>query len=465
MIDQRIVKFREAALKMKGGSFTVDLPTGSADEVGRLGEALVELGWVLEAKFEETRELSRVTEKINAGLMLEEVLEHVYESFGSILPYDRIGFALIEENEGGETVVRARWARSEFDDVRINLGFSLPLAKTSLEGVMESGRPRILNDLEAYLADHPGSLSTRLAVEEGIRSSLTCPLIALGKPIGFMFFSSRDTDTYRHAHVEIFLGIAGQLATIVEKSRLYEELLELNELKNKFLGIAAHDLRNPLAVFSGFTELLHKGSAGPLSPRQERMLDMMDQTAQRMLALINDLLDISVIESGRLELRKEVASISGILENCHAANDIIARDKEIELELEIEPGLPPAHLDPERINQILSNLVGNAIKFSPSGTVITLGVRSSGDVVEISVADQGPGIPEDELPKLFGEFQRGSTRATAGETSTGLGLAIAKRMVEAHGGTIRADSVVGRGSTFTFTLPLGPLPPAPPASG
>ena len=240
--------------------------------------------------------------QVNAGLVLHEVLDHVYDSFRSIIPYDRIGFSLIEEKD---TSVRAHWARSAAPEMKLCAGYSAPLQGSSLQTIIDTGRPRILNDLRQYLADHPDSESTALIVEEGMRSSLTCPLIALGKPIGFMFFSSMRPHTYADLHVELFLQIAGQLAVIVEKSRLYQQLLELNDLKNKFLGMAAHDLRSPLGVVNGLVRLMMQGKLGEAAEAQLGIMQRMDDICRNMLDLIDDLLDISAIESGRLHLELE----------------------------------------------------------------------------------------------------------------------------------------------------------------
>ena len=230
MVDPRITRYRDAALAMKQGRFIVDVPVGQEDEVGQLGKALGELGRVLEAQFEQIQALARITERVNAGLILDEVLSYVFESFRPLIPYERIGFSLLEDHG---RIVRARWARSDAPEMKITAGYSQPIAGSSLQQIIQTGRPRILNDLVAYLQEHPNSESTQLIIEEGMRSSLTCPLIALGKPVGFMFFSSVQPNTYRNAHVELFLQIAGQLATIVEKSRLYQELVELNQLKDR----------------------------------------------------------------------------------------------------------------------------------------------------------------------------------------------------------------------------------------
>ena len=254
MHDPRIAKYREASVAMKEGRFRVQIPREGEDDVAALGCALADLGTALEARFEELNTLSKVTEKINAGLVLDDVLNYVFESFWPIIPYDRIGFSLLELNG---TVVRARWVRSDAPDTKITRGYSAPLQGSSLQKILETGQPRILNDLRQYLSEHPASESTRLIVEEGMRSSLTCPLIAVGKPIGFMFFSSMELNTFKDAHVEIFLEIAGQLSLIVEKARLYEELHQLN---NKLLGMAAHDLQTHLGIMKAHLDLFLGGN-------------------------------------------------------------------------------------------------------------------------------------------------------------------------------------------------------------
>ena len=224
MYDGRISKYRDAAVAMKEGRFPVPIPQEGGDEVAALGNALADLSATLEARLKEIDTLNKVTAKINAGLFLDEILNFVFDSFWPIIPYDRIGFALLEQ-EG--TVICSHWARSDAPAMKITKGYSAPLQGSSLQRILETGQPRILNDLRQYLMDHPGSESTRLIVEEGMRSSLTCPLIALGKPIGFMFFSSMEPGSFKNAHVDIFLQIAGELSMMVEKARLYEEVHQL----------------------------------------------------------------------------------------------------------------------------------------------------------------------------------------------------------------------------------------------
>ncbi len=452
MTDQRIFEYRRAALSMKDGQFDVKIPTEGVDDVALLGTALRELAQTLETRFEELRTLSTITERVNAGLLLDDVLNHVFETFRPVIPYDRIGFSLLENND---TIVRARWVRSDADVVEIPTGYAAPLKGSSLQKILETGEPRILNDLQQYLADHPQSDSTKRIVKEGVRSSLTCPLVAMGRPIGFMFFSSMKPLTYQRMHTEIFVQIAGQLAVIVEKGRLYQQLVELNDLKNKFLGIAAHDLRNPLSAVKGLITMILEGDSSRFSADDREMLGMILESSESMLGLVNDLLDVSSIESGRVALHTQFHEVVDILLASQKTNRIAANRKSIELTVDVEDSVPEVSVDSERIKQVLNNLVSNAIKYSHPGKSIILRARKVGNEVHVAVVDHGQGIPEGEIVKLFKDFSRTSVRPTAGEKSTGLGLAIARRMVEAHGGTIWVESAVGTGSTFTFSLPLG----------
>ena len=226
MDDDRISLYRQAAEALRKGQFDIEIPIGVSDEVSELGVALRELAKTLKAQSEQSAMLARITQRINEGLLIDEVLDHVYENFFSLIPYDRIGLALLDE---GQAVVRAHWARSEAAEIKLPLGYSAGLAGSSLESIIRTGRPRILNDLPNYLENHPDSDSTRRIVEEGMRSSLTCPLVVKRQPVGFLFFSSMKTNTYLEAHQELFLQIADQLALTLEKGRIYQELLEITE--------------------------------------------------------------------------------------------------------------------------------------------------------------------------------------------------------------------------------------------
>lgn len=211
--------------RLRGGNFDVTVPPAPEASLNQLGLEIGALAAVLEQRFDEAARLAQISLDMNEGLLLEEILERAYVSFRGLIPYDRIGCALVDHASWS---LRARWARSEAQTVMIGVGYEQPLHGSSLEQIIENGQPRILNDLAAYLARHPGSDSTRRIVAEGMRSSLTCPLIARGRPIGFLFFSNLQAGAYANAHVELFRKVAEQMSVVVEKSLLYEKLFELN---------------------------------------------------------------------------------------------------------------------------------------------------------------------------------------------------------------------------------------------
>jgi len=395
--------------------------------------------------------LLEITNAINSGFTLEQTLDLIFDKFDSLIPYDRIGFSLLED-EGKKLVVH--WARSRAEKVYMSAGYSRPMTGSSLQIILENGKPRIINDLEDYLENHPDSDSTRIIVKEGIRSSLTCPLVAEGKKVGFIFFSSMKPATYKDVHVDVFLQLAAQLSMIIEKGRLAQELINLNQLKNKFLGIAAHDLRSPISVFRSYLALFRDGYLGPTTEKQEDIFRKMDKGAAAMLALIDNVLDISAIESGNLNLNRKLLNLREFLLETHENNSLLAKGKSIVLNLEIDDDLPEVEIDTARMTQVLNNLISNALKFSHPGTTITMSARRAGNEVHIAVKDQGQGIPPEERSKLFNAFSKTSVKPTSGEKSTGLGLAIVKKMVEAHGGKIWFESEVGQGSTFVFSIPL-----------
>ncbi len=270
-----------------------------------------------------------------------------------------------------------------------------------------------------------------------------------------MFFSSMTPEAYRDAHVDLFLAIAGQLAVIVEKGRLYQQLVELNELKSRFLGIVVHDLRNPLNVVKGYLGLMRAGKLNPTGEERDSIYGTMEKACERMLDLMNDLLDIRTIESGRLDLEPRQVELRPFLDDVVRENQVLGQAKGIALRAKIAEGVDAGWFDPRRISQVLENLITNAFKFSHGDTEVLVRVVpcTSGRAV-VSVIDRGLGIPAGEQAHLFSEFGKCSVKPTGGEKSHGLGLAICKRIVELHGGRIWVKSRPNEGSTFGFTVPV-----------
>jgi signal transduction histidine kinase len=231
------------------------------------------------------------------------------------------------------------------------------------------------------------------------------------------------------------------------------EMTAANAEKNRYLGIAAHDLRNPLSSIRGLSQLLMEHAVEP--PQQDEFHQTINRTSDEMLGLVNDLLDVSVIESGRLDLRRTAVDTGKLVRQRVELLEPYARSKKIEIALDAS-GAPPANIDAARFGQVIDNLISNAIKFSPLETRVTVTLHPGDGSFVFSVQDQGPGIAEAERKLLFQSFQKLSARPTGGEKSTGLGLAIVKKIVDAHGGSIAVDSTPGSGTKFTVTVPSNP---------
>ncbi|MEO7411818.1 MAG: hybrid sensor histidine kinase/response regulator [Opitutaceae bacterium] len=240
------------------------------------------------------------------------------------------------------------------------------------------------------------------------------------------------------------------------QKQLVEQLNKANAAKTRFLGMAAHDLRNPLSSIRGLAEFLRDGTVGPLTPDQLDLVETIHGASQSMLTLVNELLDVATIESGELKIRPTPNNLSDIITKSVYLTNIEAAKKQTRVDFTANNPTLMANIDSAKMRQVVENLLSNAVKYSPPGSVITVEVSEDADppTCGFSVKDQGPGIPESERHKLFKDFGRLSAQPTAGEKSTGLGLAICRKIVEAHHGSIVAENLPARGCEFRVTLPL-----------
>ncbi|HBN08846.1 MAG TPA: hypothetical protein DD435_09420 [Cyanobacteria bacterium UBA8530] len=236
-----------------------------------------------------------------------------------------------------------------------------------------------------------------------------------------------------------------------------ETLGQTDRLKDEFLSVISHELRTPLNAVLGFGSLLEDGAAGPLSVKQGHFVSMILKGGERMLALIDDLLDFASMQAGKFDVSPDETDFPALVEETSACFEPTAEENKIRIDSSINVPVP-VYLDRRRIQQVLANLLSNAIKFTPKGGKIRVRAFLEEGQLVTEVSDDGLGISSEDLPKLFTPFKQldmGLTRTAGG---VGLGLSISKAIVDSHGGTIEADSEFGWGSTFTFRIPLEPLP-------
>jgi signal transduction histidine kinase len=253
--------------------------------------------------------------------------------------------------------------------------------------------------------------------------------------------------------VDVFVELARQKKVLQLQNN---ELENLHEQKNRFIGMLAHDLRNPISGITYYCKfLLEEGQK--LTAEQRQIISSVEESGLFMLNMVNDLLDISHIESGNMNLTLEPVNLQVLMNDIVNLNALFAKEKQIVIDLEASTAGVSALLDAHKLRQVLNNLLSNAVKFSHAGTRIEVECACNGQELLFRVKDQGQGIPEEEKEKLFKAFQRTSVMSTAGEKSTGLGLFISARIVEAHGGELKVNSSPGVGSEFYFSLPYRPV--------
>jgi len=245
-----------------------------------------------------------------------------------------------------------------------------------------------------------------------------------------------------------------KLKTAYEHLKELDQLKELNRLKSEFISIAAHELRTPLTALKAHVEIFIKGQHGSLGERQKRALEIIDRSVNRLTNFVNDLVDLTRLEKGELKLEKKPVELDKILAEVTQEALPVLKESNLNLSVNIPKNLPMIIGDSQRLYQVFGNLVNNAIKFTPDGGKISILARQRDEMIEVSVSDNGLGISPDELPKLFTPFYQIKEAPIRGFKGVGLGLVIAKKIVEDHKGKIEVSSAPGKGSTFTCMFPI-----------
>jgi len=282
-----------------------------------------------------------------------------------------------------------------------------------------------------------------------------------GKPIGAITVAGPEAQPFPDKQIELLKTFADQAVIAIENVRLFSEIqdktqqLEIaNRHKSEFLANMSHELRTPLNAVIGFSEVLIERMFGEVNPKQEEYLQDILSSGKHLLSLINDILDLSKIEAGRMELEAQPFDLPAALDNALTLIKERAARNSIALDVHVDPRIGEILADERKIKQVLLNLLSNAVKFTPEGGKITMSAVMNGRSIEISVADTGIGIAAADQETVFEEFRQVGTDYARKREGTGLGLALARRLVELHGGTLSLQSELGKGSTFTFTIPV-----------
>jgi signal transduction histidine kinase/CheY-like chemotaxis protein len=301
----------------------------------------------------------------------------------------------------------------------------------------------------------------RTLKKEGVESFIMVPVRANGEVVGTLQLASRTPRKFKSEEVNLLQTIGNQMGVAVQKVQLYEETarqaLELeraNKLQADFTAMIAHDLRSPLMNIMGVAEVMVEGMFGGVTKEQRKWLGRIQSNSQSLVDLVSDFLDVSKLESGYVDVNRETVNLAGLIQKSIESYRVLALNKKISIRGTVDPALPFVHADPRRLEQVLSNLISNAIKFTGEGGKVAVGAASTdARMVNVWVRDNGVGIAADELGQLFEKYRQGGNVRHSSHKGTGLGLVICKMIVAAHGGRIWVDSEPARGSTFYFSLP------------
>jgi len=399
-----------------------------------------------------TETASRLT-----SLDLDELLQTICDGAREAIGCRYAALGVIDpEGRGLE-----RFLTSGMDgDARARIGHA-PQGKGLLGALGVSERPLRLE----HMRDHPASVGFP-AGHPPMESFLGVPIRCRGETYGRLYLTEKEGgfDTEDEALVTILAAEAG---VAIENARLYaesvaqrarladqnERLLELDRMKDEFVALVSHELRTPLTSILGYLELVLEGDAGEVTEEQRQFLSVVERNSQRLLRLVGDLLLIAQIEAGKLTLQYGVVDLAKLARDCVEAARPRADEKGVDLVLDTGP-VPALSGDRVRLAQLLDNLVSNAIKFTPEGGRVTVGLAREDGHALLAVSDTGIGIPPDEQARLFERFFRTSGATKRAIQGTGLGLAITKAIAEAHGGEISLESAENVGTTFRIVLPL-----------
>jgi len=409
---------------------------------------------------EQLTALGEVGRAVSSTLDLETVLTTIVSRAVQLSGLD--GGVVFEYDEGVEEFVHR--AATETGGALAEARRSTRVRKG--EGVV--GRTAItLEPAQVPDITVPGAHESRLRenlIESGIRAVLAVPMVREGLLIGSLVVSRNRPGHFPAETIELLRTFATQSALAIQNARLFHEIADKSRQleaasrhKSAFLANMSHELRTPLNAVIGFSEVLAQGMFGEINEKQTEYLHDILESGRHLLSLINDILDLSKIEAGRMELEATDFDLPQAIQNALTLVRERALRRGIALHHVIDARVADIRADERKVKQVLLNLLSNAIKFTPEGGRIEVRAASTDGIVEVSVADTGIGIAPEDQETVFEEFRQVGTADRKAE-GTGLGLALSQKFIELHGGQIRVTSQVGVGSTFTFTLPVRPWP-------
>ena len=397
--------------------------------------------------------LESINQKVAAEDSLTDIMNFVFDSTRDLFPCDRIGLAFLDEDE---TRVTAHYAKALYEPMLLKKGYSESLNDSTLKNILVNGQTRIINDLEKYLERKPGSRSSRILVNEGVRSSMTCPLMVQYRVIGLFFRSSREKYAYTPEQIIMHQAIAERMSQAVDKTYRIEQLTETNRSYLELLGFVSHELKSPVSSMVLDGKMLSEGYLGDLSEKQVIKIQKMIAKGEHLLSIIREYLDLARIEGGEMtpNFRENVNFMEEIFQPSMDILEVEIENRSMQLHIEIPDTPIKIRCDPNLMKIVMINLISNAVKYGNENGKISITLKLENSRLYLSVWNEGPGFPTNQKNRLFKKFSRLNSPELTKRKGTGVGLYTVYRIIDLHGGKIHADSKENEWACFFFDVPL-----------
>lgn len=472
------------AKRVAEGDLVASVEPNTRDEVGelaglfnRMTQSLKERNQAIQTQLNQLQTLNRTGTAIISTLDIDKLLNVVLHLLMDNLGYRRMLLMLYDPHRRAAYGARLAGVSRELEEAARLLEMPIEDDGSLHADLLLRGRGVLIEDIDS-VADRMYPPILAMARQEGVRGFIAAPLKTSQRIMGFIA-ADRGESPCRQEDLDLLLTIATQVAVAIDNAQAYqdleeltrtlehrvqdrtrelqvanEKLQELDRLKSAFVSIVSHELRTPMTSIKGYVENMLDGLTGGLTERQAYYLGRVKFNVERLTRMINDLLDLSRIEAGRVELARVPLPISELIPEIVESLQPVAQAKSISIQHRHQGAPVEISGDRDKLHQILTNLIQNAVKFTPSGGQISIETKPvAGGLVQFCVADTGCGISPDEQGRIFERFYRGET-IQVDQRGAGLGLPITKSLVELHGGSIWVESVLGQGSRFYFTIPI-----------
>lgn len=406
----------------------------------------------LRKRCDELRSVYEIQRRITQSIDLDKATESIVEN----TPYiTRLQYCMIYLLDPHERNIVSIKAPAVVEKKYGKLKFKLDELIAS-RIAMDERRPLFIEDAQSY-----PNISKRIVKMLDFKSAIVLPLIARDRVLGVMWLYSTDKYvSFDENDKRSAVALSDQAAIVIDNARIFKELEEsyekmkdLDKTKMEFFTLISHELRNPLAVIKGYTELLYDGTLGPINDKQKNKLQRIRENVDKLADMVGKMSDISSLESKRYPVVKTPASLNDMVRELIDTMGFLFKNKHITLKMDISPSLPLVEVDRNKMEQVLLNLLNNALKYTPEGGQVTITAKDRDSDILVSIHDTGIGIPRKDLGMIFSGFYHAGYKLSYEYKGPGLGLAISRKIVESHGGRIWAESEAGKGSTFYFTIP------------